>query len=170
MMPMPIAQQFIEQSRRYLADEYAPKIEACLRRLTLEQIWWRPNESSNSIGNLVLHLSGNVRQWIVSGVGGAPDRRVRQAEFDERGMQSGEQLTQTLRDAIGDVDLVLASLTDEDLSGPRIIQGESVTVLGAIYHVVEHFGMHTGQITFIAKLQLDADLGLSRDSKGRPWQ
>lgn len=85
-------------------------------------------------------------------------------------MQSGEQLTQTLRDAIGDVDLVLASLTDEDLSGPRIIQGESVTVLGAIYHVVEHFGMHTGQITFIAKLQLDADLGLSRDSKGRPWQ
>lgn len=170
MMPMSAAQLFIDQSRRYLTDEYTPKIEACLERLTLEQIWWRPNESSNSIGNLVLHLAGNVRQWIVSGVGEAPDSRDRQAEFDQRVIQSGEQLSQILRAALTDVDRVLAGLTTDDLSGSRVIQGESVTVLSAIYHVVEHFGMHTGQIAFIAKLQLDADLGLSRDSKGRPWQ
>ena len=167
---MSVAQTFIDQSRRYLADEYFPKIEACLALLSNEQIWWRPNESSNSIGNLVLHLAGNVRQWIVSGVGGAPDRRARQAEFDERTMHSGKVLTARLRETLEEVDHVLAGLTPDQLLEPRVIQSEPVTVLGAVYHVVEHFGMHTGQITFITKLQLDADLELSRDSQGRPWQ
>ncbi len=164
------AQAFIDQSRRYLADEYFPKIEACLARLSNEQIWWRPNESSNSIGNLVLHLAGNIRQWIVSGVGGAPDSRARQAEFDERAMHSGKELAAKLRETLEEVDEILAGLKPDQLLEARIIQREPVTVLGAVYHVVEHFGMHTGQITFIAKLQLDSDLELSRDSQGRPWQ
>ena len=74
--PLSAAQVFIDQSRRYLKDEYLPKIETCLDRLSEAEIWWRPNESSNSVGNLVLHLAGNIRQWIVAGVGGAQDRRV----------------------------------------------------------------------------------------------
>ena len=167
---MSAAQEFIDQSRRYLKDEYLPKIETCLDQLTDEQIWWRPNESSNSVGNLVLHLAGNIRQWIVAGVGGAPDRRTRQVEFDERAVHSGEELIAKLRETLDEVDGVLTNMTPDQLLEPRTIQREPVTVMGAIYHVVEHFGMHTGQITFITKLQVGADLGLSRDSQGRPWQ
>src|SRR5687768_5541981 len=75
---------FVQQAREFLRDEYLPKIERCLEKLTDDQIWWRSNSESNSIGNLLLHLSGNARQWIVCGLGGETDARVRQAEFDER--------------------------------------------------------------------------------------
>ena len=79
-----VAQAFLDESRRYLLKENLPKIERCLESLTEEDVWWRPNEQSNSIGNLLMHLAGNLRQWIISGVGGADDVRQRAQEFDER--------------------------------------------------------------------------------------
>src|ERR1700730_7440668 len=79
-----VAQAFIDQARTFLANDYLPKIERCLETLTDENLWWRANENSNSIGNLLLHLSGNARQWIVSGLGGRRDDRHRQIEVDER--------------------------------------------------------------------------------------
>src|SRR6185436_5232970 len=94
------SQAFIKESRRLLVEEYLPKIERCLEKLTDEQIWWRPNAESNSIGNLLLHLSGNARQWIVCGLGGAPDERVRQAEFDERRTIPRDELLATLRGTV----------------------------------------------------------------------
>jgi len=79
---MDIGAAFLTQSREYLTEHYLPKILAAVDQLSDEDLWWRPNAVSNSVGNLMLHLSGNVRQWIVSGLGGAPDDRVRQLEFD----------------------------------------------------------------------------------------
>jgi len=114
-------------------------------------LWARPNEASNSIGNLMLHLAGNVRQWIVSGVGGAPDVRDRQSEFDQRAPIAVTDLVDRLEQTICDVDRVLASLSPADLHTRRTIQANDVTVLEAIYHVVEHFSMHTGQIILLAK-------------------
>src|SRR5215208_10907 len=81
---MDIAREFIAQSRRYLASEYPTKIQHCLDVLPADALWRREHESENSVGNLLLHLSGNIRQWIVSGVGGAPDARRRSAEFGAR--------------------------------------------------------------------------------------
>jgi len=73
---------FVHQSVEYLLNDYLPKIQRCLEQLTDEQIWWRPNSQTNSIGNLVLHLSGNARQWIVCGLGDQPDHRNRSLEFE----------------------------------------------------------------------------------------
>src|SRR5216117_164628 len=89
-----VPKAFLAQSRRFLLNDYLPKIEKCLACLTDQDVWWRGNEESNSIGNLLLHLSGNARQWIVSGVGGAGDVRARASEFaaDESGGLSGAEL------------------------------------------------------------------------------
>jgi len=140
----------IALSRRYLR-EYLTKIRLAVSVLDDRVVWARPNEASNSIGNLLLHLAGNARQWIVSGVGGAPDVRDRQAEFDQRAPLAVTTLLDKLEQTISDVDRVLASLTPADLFTRRVIQANDVTVLEAVYHVVEHFSMHTGQIILLAK-------------------
>ena len=140
----------------------AGRIETCLSGLTEEQIWARSSENENAIGNLVLHLSGNVRQWIVSGVGGRPDTRQRDAEFAARGGDSGAELVARLKEAVGEAAGVLAEVTSERLSERIVVQHYDVTVLEAIYHVVEHFSGHTGQIIFATKMLTGSDLGFYR--------
>lgn len=140
----------IALSRRYLR-EYLTKIRLAVSVLDDAIVWARPNESSNSVGNLLLHLAGNARQWIVSGVGGAPDVRDRQSEFAQRAPIAATELLDRLEQTVSDVDRVLATVTPEQLSERRVIQGNDVSVLEAIYHVVEHFSMHTGQIILLAK-------------------
>ena len=131
-----VTEAFIAQARSLLATDYLPKIERCLEKLSDEDVWWRPHEESNSIGNLLLHLSGNARQWIVSGVGGAPDERVRQGEFDERSMATRAELLAQLKGTLGEVDDVLARVDASHILEQRRIQGSNVTVLDAIFHVV----------------------------------
>jgi len=154
---MEIPQTFIDGSRAFLTKDFLPKIESCIERLTDEEIWWRANEHSNSIGNLLLHLSGNVGQWIVSGLGDTPDSRVRQQEFDERSHIPKQELITKLRQAIEQADIVLAKLNPNSLLENRTIQGKEVSVMYAIYHVVEHFAMHTGQIMLLTKLNSGKD-------------
>jgi uncharacterized damage-inducible protein DinB len=133
------------------------RIEICVGKLTAEQVWARGAANENAVGNLVLHLAGNVRQWIVSGVGGAPDRRDRDSEFEA---QSGENILVRLRLTVEEAVAVLAALPHEKLGERRTIQKHyEVTMLEAIYHVVEHFSMHTGQIMFATKLLTGEDLG-----------
>lgn len=148
---MDIATEFVAQSRRYLASEYPTKIQRCLDVLPGDAIWRRDDDASNSIGNLLLHLSGNIRQWIVSGVGGTPDARDRGAEFAARDAEDGAALMEHLLATVREADAVLASLDAGRLTERRTIQGRDVNVLDAVYHVVEHFSMHTGQIILLAK-------------------
>lgn len=151
-------QEFISRARYHLTEDYVPKIEKCLERLTDEQIWWRPNEQSNSIGNLLLHLSGNARQWIVCGVGGATDARDRDAEFAQRDRIARDDLGLLLQRTLADVDATLAQFDANQLVERRTIQGSDVSVLEAILHVVEHFSMHVGQILYITKQVTAHDL------------
>jgi uncharacterized damage-inducible protein DinB len=144
------AAAMIALSRRYLR-EYLTKIRLSVSVLDDRVIWARPNEASNSIGNLMLHLAGNARQWIVSGVGGAVDVRDRQSEFDQRSPIAVSELIDRLEQTIIDVDRVLGRLSADDLHTRRVIQNHDVSVLEALYHVVEHFSMHTGQIILLAK-------------------
>ncbi len=140
--------------------QMAGRIETCLSGLAEEQIWARSSENGNAIGNLVLHLSGNVRQWIISGVGGRPDTRQRDAEFAARGGgDSGAELAARLKETVEEACGVLAGVTPERLSERIVVQHYDVTVLEAIYHVVEHFSGHTGQIIFATKMLTGADLG-----------
>lgn len=168
LYPMSIGTAFLEQSRAFLTREYLPKIRVCVERLSEEDVWWRPNETSNAVGNLLLHLAGNVRQWIVSGVGGAPDTRRRAEEFAARGPGAISKTTalERLEAAVREVDGVLQGLDEAVLLERRNIQGRDVSVLDAVYHVVEHFAMHTGQITWITKLRTGHDLGFYRDADG----
>jgi uncharacterized damage-inducible protein DinB len=147
------AETFLNESRRYLRDEYPASIDRAVLALTDGQIWWRPNEGSNSIGNLILHLAGNVRQWIVAGVGRQPNERSRQQEFDERRTIPKHELFARLTTVLAEADAVLANLRESELGEARQIHGFDTTVMKAIYHVVEHFSMHTGQIQWIAKSQ-----------------
>ena len=165
---MDIGTAFLAQSREYLTAHYLPKIRAAVEPLAEPDLWWRPNDASNSIANLMLHLAGNIRQWIVGGVGGAPDRRERSAEFARRDGLLKDALLTTLSGAVHDADAALARISRPALSEPRTIQGREVTVFAAIYHVVEHFGMHTGQIAYISKLRTGEDLGFYRMEDGIP--
>ena len=155
-----IAQHFIEDSRDFLSAKYLSKVEKCLEQLSDEDVWWRAGEESNSIGNLILHIEGNIREWLIGGVGELPFERVRQQEFDERKMIPGKELIENLRKTIKEADEVLANLNLKILSEHREIQGRDVTVLRAIYHVVEHFSMHLGQIILLAKMRTGKDLPL----------
>jgi uncharacterized damage-inducible protein DinB len=153
-----VSSAFIGCSLDFLLDDYLPKIERCLEKLTDEQIWWRANEESNSIGNLILHLCGNARQWIISGVGSRPDTRVRDAEFEQREVISRDELLTLLRSTLTEVETVLRSLDPSLLLERRKIQGHDVDILQAVFHVTEHFSMHTGQIILLTKLLTATDL------------
>ena len=159
-MPEPnlIAKAFVDRALEYLLDHYLPKIERCLEKLTDEQIWWRANEESNSIGNLVLHLCGNARQWIISGVGGQPDARVRDTEFQQREVISRDRLLGLLRSTLAEIETTLRTLDPALLLDRRKIQGHDVDLLEAIFHVTEHFSMHAGQIFLLTKLLTATDL------------
>lgn len=146
-----LAGRFLERSRYYLATEYPAKIAAAVRTVPADHLWWRPHEGANSVGNLLLHLAGNVRQWVVSGIGGAPDVRQRDGEFAAEGGLDGEALLAQLGAAVRDADAVLAALSPGELGETRRIQGRDTTVFAAVYHVVEHFAGHTGQIILLAK-------------------
>src|SRR5450432_1364100 len=154
----PVSKAFVAQARTLLSSDYLPKIERCLETLTDEHLWWRSHENSNSIGNLLLHLSGNARQWIVGGLGAVADRRQRQSEFDERSVKSKAELLTRLKETIAAVDAVLDGFDPALLLMSHQIQAREVTALEAIFHVVEHFSMHTGQIILLTKLLTGNDL------------
>lgn len=144
---------FLERSRFHLGVEYPAKIRSALDAIPDDRLWWRPNALSNSAANLVLHLAGNIRQWIVSGVGGAADERQRDGEFaaDGEATWRRDRLRAHLDDAFGAAVEVLAGLSAAELTDTRRIQGRETSVLAAVYHVVEHCSGHTGQIIQIAK-------------------
>jgi len=152
-------QTFIASARVYLTADYLPKIERCLDLLTDEQIWWRANPQSNSIGNLLLHLSGNVRQWIVCSLGAAADARDRDSEFAQRDTIPRDELLARLRQTLSEAEATLAKFDPDKLLERHVIQGLDVTALEAIFHVVEHFSMHTGQIIMMTKMFAEVDLG-----------
>src|SRR5829696_8403418 len=117
-----VSRAFIHRAIHFLSGEYLPKIERCLEQLNDEQIWWRSNAESNSIGNLVLHLCGNARQWIVCGVGSAPDARNRDAEFEQRDVIARAELVALLRSTLSDVQSTLQSVDPSTLLEYREIQ------------------------------------------------
>jgi uncharacterized damage-inducible protein DinB len=145
--------------------QLASRIDACLDRLTPEQVWARGSEAENAIGNLVLHLCGNLGQWILSGVGREPDARNRDAEFAARTGAGVSELRQQLSSRVAEVRAVISALSAERLTEIVQIQKYELTVLEAVYHVVEHFAQHAGQIIFATKFFTGEDLQFYRHLK-----
>jgi hypothetical protein len=158
-----LAAIFLEHSRNRLLNQNWPRLKTCVESLTVEQVWWRPNEASNSVGNLILHLNGNVTQWLVASFNKDEDRRNRPEEFAAQGGLTVAELLSRLGATIAEAEKVLNRLTVEDLLANYEIQGYHVRGLDAVYQVVEHFGLHYGQIAYIAKLINGKDLGFYRE-------
>ena len=146
-----VGRTFLDDSRAFLARDYLPKIETCMAALTEDQVWSRANDASNSVGNLILHLMGSSRYWALEVIGGRSVGRVRQLEFDRREPIPIDRLLADLRTAMAEVDRALAGISEETLLESRSARGEQASVLWCVYHIVEHFGMHTGQILTMTK-------------------
>jgi uncharacterized damage-inducible protein DinB len=157
---------FIACAREYLAGEYPAKLREAMAALPPDRLWWRPNDQSNSVGNLLRHLNGNLRQWIVAGVGGEAFVRRRDAEFSERDGAPAALLLASLERTLADVDRVLQGLSAERLSERCLIQGREIAVLDAVFHVTEHFSYHLGQIILIAKMFAPGSIRFYDDADG----
>lgn len=142
---------FVATSRYYLNTEYRTKLRHAVVSIPEDRLWWRAHEGTNSVGNLLVHLTGNLSQWILHGVGGRPYQRQRAAEFSARDGGTGHDLLTALERVLDDVDVVLGEVSETRLMEPAAIQGRRMTVMEAIYHVTEHFSTHLGQIVMMAK-------------------
>ncbi|MTB53272.1 DinB family protein [Lewinella sp. W8] len=148
----------LKSSAHYFFDWNLERIERCLEELSEEQVWSRPNANSNSIGNQILHLSGNIRQWIISGLGAAADVRTRDEEFAAAGGMNKQQLLARLSDTIREAKDTLEKQSVEDLLRERPVQAYVHDGVFIIMHVTEHLSYHTGQIIFWTKALRDLDL------------
>ena len=144
---------------KHMFEESVPRILKCLAMLSEEEIWFRPNEETVSIGNLIVHLCGNVRQWIICGLGGAADERKRSIEFEEKGPMSNALLDERFRSTMTEARTTLEGVNPESLLRVRRVQGNNETGMSILMHVVEHFSYHTGQITFAVKSRKNVDMG-----------
>lgn len=149
----------VAETKRRLFKDSMPRIRKCLAQLSEEEIWHRPNAEVVSVGNLILHLCGNVRQNIVSGLGGAPDDRVRAREFSEPGPLPAADLLARLDRLMADVDQALDRLDPASLLEIRRVQGFEESGLSILVHVIEHFSYHVGQMTYYVKSKKAIDLG-----------
>ena len=150
--------KLLAESRRRLLGESIPRLRKCMDQLTVEELWYRPNENSNSVGNLVLHLCGNVRQWLIAALGRQPDVRQRQQEFDERGPLPHAHLHELLDQLEKDIEKTLNQLTPSDLEQSYSVQGFAENGVSILVHVVEHFSYHVGQCTYFVKAHKDMDM------------
>jgi uncharacterized damage-inducible protein DinB len=160
--------KFLQEAQFRLKKHFLPQVLKSLESLSDEEIWWRPNSASNSVGNLVLHLSGNVRQWIISGIGGTADVRRRDEEFSEQGPLPRQGLVALLRSTVNEACRVLARTPADSLSAAFSRQGYQTTRHAAITRVLEHFAFHTGQIVYVTKLKTARDLHFTHLPKEKP--
>jgi uncharacterized damage-inducible protein DinB len=141
----------IDNILRYLINENFPRVIKCLEMLNEEEIWYRPNSQSNSVGNLVLHLNGNLNQWILDYIGGKPFVRNRQLEFDAEKTHSKKELILMMTNLSEELRPCIQSVTRDKLLGILPIQNQQETGISVLIHITEHFSFHTGQIAFITK-------------------
>lgn len=149
------AASFGELAARQL-EEYLGKIRFALERLPADRLWWRPAPGTNSVGNLVLHLCGNLSLWVLSGIGGEAVARDRAGEFAAEGGDGAAELAERLASVVARCTALLRGLAPDDLARRRAIQGYDTDVLGAAFHATEHMSYHTGQILLLLKQSLPA--------------
>jgi uncharacterized damage-inducible protein DinB len=155
-----ITADFLDVSCRRL-DQMTKYLVECVKQLSDEQIWQRQGAYENAVGNLMLHLCGNARQWIMHGVGGASDVRVRDREFSAGGGMSGAELIALFEQTMDEAKRVISTVTAERMVERITPQGRDVSVLEAIYQVVGHVQQHVGQIILVTKQMLESDLDLT---------
>lgn len=153
---------FIAECERRIFEDSLPRLKKCLSLLSEEEIWYRPNAETVSVGNLVLHLCGNVRQWTISALGGAPDTRIRAKEFSEPGPIPTPVLLEKLEDTMHEARAILQQLDPTTLLELHSVQGFQKSGVSILVTLTEHFSYHVGQITYFVKSRKAVDLGYYR--------
>lgn len=143
----------------YRMEESVRMIRICLSTLDDTDFWYRPNGASNAVGQLLLHLSGNIRQYLLSGLGGRPDTRERQREFDFPAPEDRQQTEDRFFGVVMEAIALIRRVPEADLLQKRRVQGFELSGLGMVLHAVEHLSYHTGQIAYLTKMRKDRDLG-----------
>jgi uncharacterized damage-inducible protein DinB len=164
--PIRFCDALIVETSRRLFEEGIPRIKKCLNLLTEEEIWYRPNENSNSVGNIILHLCGNVRQWLGAGLGKLPKVRKRDEEFSTKGGFNKKEILEKLEKLQEMSEDILSKVTYEDLLAVHEVQVYQETGLSILMHVTEHFSYHVGQITYFVKAKKDLDTGYYEEDLG----
>ncbi len=154
----PIINEFVENAL-YRMDQNTRMIGIAFMQLKEQDVWKRPNETSNSIGNLILHLCGNITQYVISSLGETKDSRARDLEFDTRSGMNKSELHEKLTVTVNRAKEVIEKATAKEWLKKREVQGFSLSGIGVVLHVVEHFSYHTGQIAFWVKQLENKDLG-----------
>ena len=155
--------ELIDSFQLRVHDESYERINKCLAMLSEDQVWYSPDETIPTIGNLILHLCGNVRQWILTGVGERTGHRERDSEFELGSRTSKEELQNLMKDLSAEVNEYFQDITSEDLYKEIVVQGFKVTGFSAVVHVIEHFSYHTGQITTLTKLMTGKETNYFQD-------
>ncbi len=156
-MESPEIQELTAQIAHHM-ELNTPRIEKALAELTEAELWQRPNPQSNSVGNLLLHLSGNITQYILSSLGGLPDYRVRDEEFEAEGGFSKAALLENLSITVKQATQIIRTSSREEMLRKRVVQGFEMSGIAIAVHVCEHYSYHTGQIAFWVKLLKNKDL------------
>ena len=159
---MKISKEFTQQSIYYLSLNL-PRVEKCLQQLSEDQIWKKPNSNTNSIGNLILHLCGNIKQYAHASLGNEKDTRNRELEFSTEGGFSKKELLEKIIEVTEKAIQIIESISESELLRKRNVQGFEHTGISIIIHITEHFSYHVGQIAFFTKLLCDKDLGFYED-------
>lgn len=149
----------IVENSIFRIDESYRMIQKSLERLQEDDVWKRPNDSSNSIGNLLLHLCGNITQYLISSLGGQPDVRRREQEFSALGGPSKAELLDQFQHVIDQAKEVLSRTNPKEFLRIREVQGYTMSGIGIVIHAVEHLSYHTGQIAYWTKILKNIDLG-----------
>lgn len=153
-----IREEFVLNAN-YRMDESLRMIKICLDKLSENVIWQKPNETTNSIGNLILHLCGNITQYGIVSLQGMEDNRNREEEFSTLSGYSKKELFQKLVSTVEEAKNAIKKVSVEELLKKRSVQGFEFSGVGNIVHVVEHLSYHTGQIALWTKMLNNKDLG-----------
>jgi uncharacterized damage-inducible protein DinB len=131
---------------------FPAQIRAAVEPLTDEQFWWRPNEGSNSIGNLIVHLTGSLNHFLNRNLGGIAFDRDREAEFAEREGRPKADVLAAFDDMVAKAIQTFASMTPETLAAPSPEPKMITLVVEDLLNIAVHVSTHTGQIVWIAKM------------------
>jgi len=157
-MKAKMLKEFTEQIV-YRLDESTRMINISFQQLEEEDIWKRINNSSNSIGNLIIHLCGNITQYAIASLGNTEDKRNRDYEFELKSGHTKEELLSKLEIAVEKAKSIILSSSEEEYMRKRNVQGFNFSGIGIAIHVTEHYSYHTGQIAFWTKQLKNKSLG-----------
>lgn len=144
-------------------NENLPRIKTCLEKLSEDDVWFSPNEQTNAIGNLILHVSGNIRQYGISGISNLPDNRDRPTEFSSTQTHTKQELFAIISSTISECCATISSLSERELLTQYQIQGFELNGISVLVHIAEHLSYHVGQIALLTKLIAKQDLGFYAD-------